>query len=109
MSVCADEDGDGTCELCGRAMVSVRLAVSTEAVRSLILRAPISCTYYLEPELCGAELEAVQYSLDGGWEWFDGTSFTIPNFFYPFKVRILDSTGTWTAFFVDGSGGVTRY
>ena len=79
----------------------VELKLETKINRSLILNLPLSCTYKLQPELVGTEAKKIQYSLDGGRVWFSGTEFTIPNTNYSFKVRIYDTSGTWTYFMVN--------
>ena len=108
MSECSDQDGDGKCDLCEKTMYSVKLSVKTEVIRSLLLRLPVSCNYKLTPEISGAKVKTVQYSLDGGHIWFYGTSFSLSNQDYAFLVRIYDSTGARTTFTVRHGTQVTK-
>ena len=108
VSDCADSDENGACDLCGKAVYGVKLSVKCNVLRSLLFKLPLSCTYTLRPEVSGASVRLVQYSLDGGHIWLPGTIFMLPGDEGCFRVRILDSTGTWTVFSVRNGTEVTR-
>lgn len=109
LSECEDKaDHNGICDICGATMPDVSLYVSVKVTPTCLFKFPLSSTYSFTPETNGATVKRVQYSLDGGWIWFCGKRFNIPNQNYPYKVRVLDSTGTWTYFSISNGTAVTR-
>lgn len=102
----SDENGDGLCDVCNAALCTVKLNVTTRTRKTLLGLAP-SYTYTLDAIVTGGTAKKVQYSLDGGFLWFSGTEFTVPVSNYSFRVRVFDSTGTWTYFTVKNGTDVT--
>lgn len=64
--------------------------------------------YNIPPKIEGVSLKKVEYSLDGGFICFTGSSFILPNNNFNFKFRVTDSTGLTTNFTVKNGTNVTK-